>query len=328
MSSTTNKVGETCIANNGLKMTIINYRNDKDIDVLFENDVIVYHKTYLSFKRGTIKLPIEEKSQVAILLDGESKQMLKEYSKLVGKSSSDIINTMIKLNCKDFSQSQQYLFGTYGNDVSYIKNFDYNLFSNMSREEFVRKYVDKALEEIQVSLFHYIAPKCINIDYGNVKDLYFSSNSPSLENLNTYTSMLLDLFNQTIFNIEDIVKAIFGENSNEHYLVHIYNKLMTNIKNDLAECWKESNMYDYGVYIDEYVKQNPDGTYYTRLGSMFNILNYQGKEEETIRARKENYQRMMNLDSLTIDKCKPIKIDKNNPNVVLSNFLLDLEKSK
>lgn len=53
----TDHINETTIATNGLKMTIIVYRNSKDIDVQFEDSVIVKHKCYTSFQRGTIKHP-------------------------------------------------------------------------------------------------------------------------------------------------------------------------------------------------------------------------------------------------------------------------------
>lgn len=53
----TNRIGETNIAKNGLKMTIIAYRNCHDIDVKFEDGVIITHKTYDNFKKGDIKHP-------------------------------------------------------------------------------------------------------------------------------------------------------------------------------------------------------------------------------------------------------------------------------
>ena len=52
-----NRVGETNIATNGQKMTIIAYRNYNDIDIQFEDRTIVYHKSYDKFKKGIIKNP-------------------------------------------------------------------------------------------------------------------------------------------------------------------------------------------------------------------------------------------------------------------------------
>lgn len=51
------KVGESATANNGLKMTIVAYRGTADIDIQFEDGVVVYNKTYTSFKCGEIGHP-------------------------------------------------------------------------------------------------------------------------------------------------------------------------------------------------------------------------------------------------------------------------------
>ena len=51
------RIGETNKAKNGLLMTIIAYRQYHDIDVQFEDGLIVYHKTYHNFIMGTIKHP-------------------------------------------------------------------------------------------------------------------------------------------------------------------------------------------------------------------------------------------------------------------------------
>ena len=53
-SSIENRVGETKIAKNGMKMTIIAYRNAFDIDIEFEDGTIVYNKQYSAFKIGMI----------------------------------------------------------------------------------------------------------------------------------------------------------------------------------------------------------------------------------------------------------------------------------
>lgn len=50
-------IGETNIASNGLKMEIIKYRNYNDIDVRFEDGVVVKHKNMLHFRDGHIKHP-------------------------------------------------------------------------------------------------------------------------------------------------------------------------------------------------------------------------------------------------------------------------------
>ena len=54
------RLGQEGINNQGLKMTIINYRNNHDIDVQFEDGVIIEHKDYYNFKKGSIAHPIRE----------------------------------------------------------------------------------------------------------------------------------------------------------------------------------------------------------------------------------------------------------------------------
>lgn len=50
-----NRVGETTINNQGFKMTILNYRKNNDIDVVFEDGYISMNKSYYSFLKGSIK---------------------------------------------------------------------------------------------------------------------------------------------------------------------------------------------------------------------------------------------------------------------------------
>lgn len=52
-----NRIEETNIASNEQTMTIIDYRNNQDIDIQFEDGTIVKNKTYNSFKLGNIKNP-------------------------------------------------------------------------------------------------------------------------------------------------------------------------------------------------------------------------------------------------------------------------------
>ena len=48
---------ETKFMNNGMKATIITYRNAVDVDIKFEDGTIVTHKQYSNFKTGGIKWP-------------------------------------------------------------------------------------------------------------------------------------------------------------------------------------------------------------------------------------------------------------------------------
>ena len=51
------RTGETRMMNFGMKATIINYNNNKDVDIQFEDGTIVKHKSYLHFKKGGIGHP-------------------------------------------------------------------------------------------------------------------------------------------------------------------------------------------------------------------------------------------------------------------------------
>ena len=51
------RIGMTNVANNGMKMTIVAYRNAADIDIQFEDGVVVTNKRYGAFCLGEIKHP-------------------------------------------------------------------------------------------------------------------------------------------------------------------------------------------------------------------------------------------------------------------------------
>ena len=55
MPARKDRTGETAVAINGQKMTIIAYRSAQDIDVQFEDGYVAYNKNYGNFKRGIIK---------------------------------------------------------------------------------------------------------------------------------------------------------------------------------------------------------------------------------------------------------------------------------
>ena len=52
-----NRTGEVGYNNQGLKMTIVEYRNNADIDVQFEDGNVIKNKEYRNFKNGLIKNP-------------------------------------------------------------------------------------------------------------------------------------------------------------------------------------------------------------------------------------------------------------------------------
>lgn len=46
----------------GLKAKIIRYRNNRDIDIRFEDDQIAKHKSYINFSLGNIAPPLDPRS--------------------------------------------------------------------------------------------------------------------------------------------------------------------------------------------------------------------------------------------------------------------------
>lgn len=61
MITATYHIGETIITNSGRKASIIAWRNKIDIDIEFEDGIIVSHKRYSNFKRGSIAHPEDGK---------------------------------------------------------------------------------------------------------------------------------------------------------------------------------------------------------------------------------------------------------------------------
>jgi len=61
MITATYHIGETIITNSGRKATIIAWRNKTDIDIEFEDGIIVSHKQYNNAKRGSIAHPEDGK---------------------------------------------------------------------------------------------------------------------------------------------------------------------------------------------------------------------------------------------------------------------------
>ena len=51
------RIGETRLMNCGMKATIVDYKNAENIDIEFEDGVVVTYKAYNSFKNGNIKHP-------------------------------------------------------------------------------------------------------------------------------------------------------------------------------------------------------------------------------------------------------------------------------
>jgi len=63
-SNSKNRIGETRMANCGMEMTIIEYRNAHDIDVRFSNGTVLCHRSYYCFRNGLIRPHIVDTSRI------------------------------------------------------------------------------------------------------------------------------------------------------------------------------------------------------------------------------------------------------------------------
>ena len=103
------RIGGTNINNQGLKMAIINYRNTLDIDVQFEDGIIVENKQYSHFLNGTIANP-------NVLSDGVS--IPEKFMWNVLRELN--IEFKTQLNKKDFKWCQSYKYDFYVSSLDMI----------------------------------------------------------------------------------------------------------------------------------------------------------------------------------------------------------------
>ena len=71
MSKIANRIGEINYNTKNEKMTIIAYRSCEDIDIQFEDGVIIYNRKYGNFKKGLIKHPIRYEESFAYYIEVE-----------------------------------------------------------------------------------------------------------------------------------------------------------------------------------------------------------------------------------------------------------------
>lgn len=210
----------------------------------------------------------DTKQRLDLMVDAETKKVVQDYAKALGKTVTEVVSNLINNNCKNFSSYNNSIFGSYGNDVSYLRNFDYTLFSSMSKEEIASLLVHRILDDMKYAILKAISPKCINVDYGlNIKSLYF--NNKDIQ----YREILSMIFSEKLVTFTDIVNVMFGQDSNEAYIVRIYNKFLSD-----NECF--NHLYDYGVYVDDFTKKCSNNTYFTRIGHLLDILKYQGHKAD------------------------------------------------
>ena len=55
-------IGQTAVAKNGMSMTVIDWRNARDVDIQFEDGTVVKHKAFGNFQKGYIAHPNQDKN--------------------------------------------------------------------------------------------------------------------------------------------------------------------------------------------------------------------------------------------------------------------------
>lgn len=91
------RTGETNIAKNGLKMTIIKYHNFRNITIEFSDGIIVYNNTYDRFKKGCIKHPTKS-AHLSDELIKKTKLKQKQYaSQRIGKTNTMNCGSVCKI---------------------------------------------------------------------------------------------------------------------------------------------------------------------------------------------------------------------------------------
>lgn len=116
---------------NGLWAEIIAYRSTKDIDVRFDNGVVVKNRSYNKFNKGLIALPLNRLGQVIVTSCG-----LK--AKIAGYRSVDDLDILYEDGCKRehtsiriFNSGSHPLFVTSGRGLHIRKGYSFCGFTNL-----------------------------------------------------------------------------------------------------------------------------------------------------------------------------------------------------
>ena len=88
------RLGEKNVMNCGMSATIINYKNNRDIDIKFDDGTIVEHKAYRSFKTGTIAHPSTKNSATRL---GMVREMFNgQLAQIIAYRASDDIDVQFE----------------------------------------------------------------------------------------------------------------------------------------------------------------------------------------------------------------------------------------
>lgn len=113
------RIGEQVVNHNNLVMTIVKYRNANDIDVLFEDGVLMEHVRYVSFFQGYLQHPTKKSIRwpykLSQKLIGMTKRTLDHHYEIIdihGKDGVDLLdeNGTILYNKSYFGMKKGHIY--------------------------------------------------------------------------------------------------------------------------------------------------------------------------------------------------------------------------
>lgn len=178
---------KTNIMNNGMKAKIINYRTSKDIDIQFEDNTIVYNKSYYDFLKGSIGHPIKSISGISyneiIVSHYLSKMGFKKYPKGslkdlgFGNMELDLYNPDMKIA------------------IEYDGGFNHSKERDKQKNEICKKN--------KIHLIRIREPQLEKYKYPNLKIFYLTSSERASESLE-----------QTIISVISYINTLNHSNQN------------------------------------------------------------------------------------------------------------------
>lgn len=166
------KLGETNIANNGQKMTIIRYNNWLDIDIQFEDGTIVKHKKYDSFRYGRIAHP-----NISSYKKHKNQYTEERKNKFIG----------LKTTTKD---GHQITITKYNNTSSITVQFEDGVIKNTTYKRFLHRDVSYPPNRIGQTNIATNGQQMTIIDYRKVDDIDVQFEDGTIVNHRCYSSFI------------------------------------------------------------------------------------------------------------------------------------------
>ena len=206
------RIGKIKKNNQDLKMTIIAYRNANDIDVQFEDETIVEHRTYGEFLKGTIANP-------NVLSDGVS--IPEKFMWNVLKELN--IEFKTQLNKKDFDWCQNYKYDFYIPSLNMVietHGVQHYEKSNRGRDLEEEQLNDRLKKELALNnnIKNYVVVDCRKSELDWLKE-------NTIKKLDNYFDLLnIDwrlVWNNSLKNLVYEVKRLVEEGYNNKQIIEI-----------------------------------------------------------------------------------------------------------